>query len=203
MTMCLYVSFAFTSSMCKFYAILKCSVVPRYTYGTICYKRSPSFWALFTWDRHEVRPARFRFRCSVVVSSCLHETGTKLDRHDFVSVAVLSLVAVYMRPAWKSAQTGLRSFRQLIKPKRVSPDRHKLGLVRDFSPVNTNYFQTCLWLNKVHASRVHMFTCSRVHVFTCSHVHSSHVHMFTCSHNHAYNVVWGENVRKEFRIGLM
>ena len=75
------------------------------------------------------------------------------------------------------------------EPKRVSPDRHKLRLVRDFSPVNTNYFQTCLWLNKVHASRVHMFTCSRVHMFTCSQFTCEHVHMFTCSHVHTIMLI--------------
>ena len=40
------------------------------------------------------------------------------------------------------------------EPKRVSSDRHKLGPVRDFRHVNTNYFQTGLWLNKVHASHM-------------------------------------------------
>ena len=54
-----------------------------------------------------------------------------LDRHDFASVAVLSLVAVYMRPAWKSAETCLRSFRQLnrneyLQTGRFSSCKHKL-----------------------------------------------------------------------------
>ena len=42
---------------------------------------------------------RFVLNAPPPFGPCLHETGTKLDRHEFVSVAVLSLVAVYMRPA--------------------------------------------------------------------------------------------------------
>ena len=41
MAMCLYVSFAFTSSTCNFSAILKCSVLARYTHGTIYNKHLP------------------------------------------------------------------------------------------------------------------------------------------------------------------
>ena len=82
-----------------------------------------------TGTKLDRQPKRFRLGCSVVVSRCLHETV--IDRSEIIPAA---------------------------QPKRVFSDRHKLGPVRGFRHVNTNYFQIGLWLNKVHASHVH--TCS-------------------------------------------
>ena len=39
----------------------------------------------------------------VLSRPCLYETSTKLDRHHFVSVAVLLIIDVYIRLALKSA----------------------------------------------------------------------------------------------------
>ena len=41
MSMCLYVSFAFTSPTCNFSAILKYSVLARYVHGMVCNTRPP------------------------------------------------------------------------------------------------------------------------------------------------------------------
>ena len=66
-----------------------------------------------------------------------------------------------MRAAWKSAIDTLvsKSFR-LNQNDRipVSSNRHEHGAVRDILHVNTNYFQTGLWLNKAHAC----ITCSHM-----------------------------------------
>jgi hypothetical protein len=61
-----------------------------------------------TRDQDEVREGRFRFSHSVVSRQCLHETRTKSEREDVVSVIVLSLVNVYMRPGL--SQRGKISF---------------------------------------------------------------------------------------------
>ena len=50
-------------------------------------------WALFTWDRDEVKPTRIpKF------ASYLHEIGTKSFRGDFVSVIIVLIIYIYTRP---------------------------------------------------------------------------------------------------------
>ena len=111
---------------------------------------------------------------------CLHEDSTKLDRHKKCSDQSEII------PAAES--------------KRVSSDRHKLGSVQDFRHVNTNYFQTGLCLNKVHASHVHTYVCMKDDLQLGKLKEKT---VCYSSSIHAHNVVWWQNVRKEFRLGVI
>ena len=69
-----------------------------------------------------------------------------------------------MSPAWKSAKTCLRSFRQLNRSVYLQPDRHKLGPVRNFSHVCdlTKYMPhmlIMLYEGKMFASHVGLISC--------------------------------------------
>ena len=60
----------------------------------------------------------------------------------------------------------------IAEQKRVSSYRHECEPVWEFLHVNTNCFQSSLWLNKAHDA------------------------------THVHNVVWAQNIRKEFRSGV-
>ena len=53
----------------------------------------------------------------------LHETGTKSIRNDLVSVIVLFIIDVYMRPGMENAQNGQKSSCPLHGPSWLSSDR--------------------------------------------------------------------------------
>ena len=109
----------------------------------------------------------------------LHETGTKSNRDHFVSIIVLFIIDVYMRPersqtagpfrfdhsiiynrclhetGTKITQTGLKSFRLLNRTTDFRPAWIQIGM-----NVNTNTFQTCLGCNldmgTTHANKSHL-----------------------------------------------